>query len=357
MYGFENAQTISVGFIFFIGLTSGGLSCLAVQGGLLASLIANQKELEIDNNTQGKLKVDAVKNYSSAGKSVSAFLLAKLVAHTILGFLLGWLGSLISLGLGVRLTFQALVALFMLATALNLLNIHPTLRYLSFQPPRFLRRLVQNSTKHQGIFAPALLGLLTIFIPCGVTQAMEVVAISSGNAWAGAAIMFIFVLGTSPLFGILGIATARFSDRWRARFLKITALVLIFMSLYSVNGLLQVLDAPITYQKIASAISNPTSRQVNNVVYNGVTQKVEINILNSGYSPSYFMVKKNIPVELILTTENVYSCAAAFSFRAFGIFEVLKPTDQRTFTFTPNKNGKYTFSCSMGMYSGVMEVI
>lgn len=29
--------------IFLTGLTTGGLSCLAMQGGLLASVIANQK--------------------------------------------------------------------------------------------------------------------------------------------------------------------------------------------------------------------------------------------------------------------------------------------------------------------------
>jgi len=34
--------------IFLTGLTTGGLSCLAVQGGLLTSIIANQKEGESD---------------------------------------------------------------------------------------------------------------------------------------------------------------------------------------------------------------------------------------------------------------------------------------------------------------------
>ena len=37
--------------IFLTGLTTGGLSCLAVQGGFLASIIANQKEKELEHPT------------------------------------------------------------------------------------------------------------------------------------------------------------------------------------------------------------------------------------------------------------------------------------------------------------------
>ncbi len=350
MFGLENAQTISIGFILLIGLTTGGLSCLAVQGGLLASLIANHKEDEL-NNTNVNIPLN---NKLSAGKAVWVFLVAKLIVHTLFGFLLGWLGSMLSLGLGVRLTFQILVAVFMLATALNLLNVHPALRWLSFQPPKFLRKLVHNSTKNQQMFAPALLGVLTIFIPCGVTQAMEVIAMSTGSPWAGAVIMFTFVLGTSPLFAALGIATAKFTDNWRRKFLKITAVALILMSLYSFNGVLQVIDAPITFQKITSSFRSNTSIAAD---YEGDNQKITLTVLNSGYTPAYFSVKKDVPVELTLETKGVYTCAAAFVFKEYKIFQVLNPTDQKTFTFTPTKKGKYTFSCSMGMYSGIMEVI
>ena len=89
---------------------------------------------------------------------------------------------------------------------------------------------------------------------------------------------------------------------------------------------------------------------------NGV-QKVTINVTSSGYSPQSFQVKAGIPVELTLETKDVYTCASAFTFKAFNIYESLKSTDQKTFTLTPEKKGKFTFACSMGMYTGVMEVI
>ena len=102
--------------LFLTGLTTGGLACLALQGGLLASVVTNQK----DASTSDK-KIVATHNWLP----VSAFLIAKLLVHTIFGFFLGLLGSRLTLSLEVRLFFQALTAFFMFATAMNLLDAHP----------------------------------------------------------------------------------------------------------------------------------------------------------------------------------------------------------------------------------------
>ncbi|KKU46763.1 MAG: putative membrane protein [Microgenomates group bacterium GW2011_GWC2_46_7] len=152
--------------IFLTGLTSGGVTCAAMQGGLLASIIANQKK---DSKVVGFGQDDYL--------PVAAFLTTKLLSHIILGFFLGWLGSQVELSLSVRLFFQTLAALFMLATAMNLLNVHPLFRYLTIQPPKFAYRYIKASSA--SLFAPALFGVLTVLIPCGVTQAMEVLAITA----------------------------------------------------------------------------------------------------------------------------------------------------------------------------------
>jgi len=364
--------------IFLTGLTTGGLSCLAMQGGLLASMIANQKEQEHDELTDNKtltkakkkesyLKTLQKKNFSLTSFDqldwlpVLMFLLAKLVSHTILGFLLGLLGSTITLSLGVRLSFQVFTAVFMFATAMNLLDVHPVFRRLAFQPPKFLQRLIKGTTKSEAIFAPAILGLMTIFIPCGVTQAMEVLAINSGSPLTGAAIMFSFVLGTSPLFAILGVATAKLSEGWYQKFSKVAATVLIGMAVYSVNGVLLVVDSPLTINNMVRPItyffSNERFEKTNSVGVKDGVQQVKINVLSNGYQPRYIQVKSGVPVEMTLESNNVYSCALAFVFKEFGINTFLESTDTKSFVFTPTKKGRYTFSCSMGMYTGIMEVI
>lgn len=355
---------MSLWIIFLTGLTTGGLSCLAMQGGLLASVIANQKEEEHDT-TKKKFSEKKALSFSSFDQldwmPVLMFLATKLIAHTILGFLLGLLGSVITLSLEVRLAFQTFTALFMFATAMNLLNVHPIFRYVSFQPPKFIQRLVRNTSKSKVLFAPAILGFMTIFIPCGITQAMEVLAINSGNPILGALIMFAFVLGTSPLFAILGVATAKLSEGWYKTFNKVTAVILIAMAVYSINGVLLVLNSPITINSLYSNITEPFSKKESlepiNFTSNQGPQKITIQVLNNGYKPNVFKVRKGQPVELILQSNETYSCALSFVFKEFGIQTFLDATDTQSFTFTPTQPGKYQFSCSMGMYSGVMEVI
>lgn len=364
--------------IFLTGLTTGGLSCLAMQGGLLTSVIANQKDQEHDEILADK-KVKKQKKRQKYLQSlehtnftlksfdqldwlpVTLFLGAKLIAHTALGFLLGMLGETITLSLEVRLFFQVFTAFFMFATAMNLLDVHPVFRFVVFQPPKFIQKKVRNSSKSKALFAPAILGLMTIFIPCGVTQAMEVVAINSGNPIQGALIMFAFVLGTSPLFAILGVATAKLSEGWYSNFTKFAATVLIGMAVYSVNGVLVVLNSPITLQKISQPItyffSDDRFASTSTVSLRNGVQPVIIGVFNQGYSPNYFKVKSGTPVQLTLQSKDTYSCALAFVFREFGISTFLKATDTQSFAFTPTKKGKYVFSCSMGMYTGIMEVI
>lgn len=350
--------------IFLTGLTTGGLSCLAMQGGLLASVIANQKNQEYDDikNKKQRPQNFSLRSFDQLDwQPVLMFLVTKLIAHTILGFLLGMLGSVITLSLGIRLAFQAFTAVFMFATAMNLLNVHPIFRYVVFQPPKFIQRMIRNSTKSTALFAPALLGFLTIFIPCGVTQAMEVLAINTGNPIYGALIMFAFVLGTSPLFALLGVATAKLSEGWYQKFTRVAAVSLIVMAIYSLNGVFIVLDSPLTLQKIVSPVtyffSDERFSNTTEVTTVDGNQQVTIQVLNNGYAPNRFRVKSGQPVKLILQSKDTYSCALAFVFKEFGINTFLEANDTQSFTFTPTKPGKYQFTCSMGMYTGIMEVI
>lgn len=346
--------------IFLTGLTTGGVSCAAMQGGLLAGIIANQKNEELEEGvpatTRGVFdRLDWL--------PVVLFLVTKLISHTLLGFLLGWLGSQLELSLTMRLVFQGAAALFILATAANLLELHPIFRYVVIQPPRWTGKLIKNSTQGRAVFAPAVLGVLTILIPCGVTQSMELLAISTGNPWMGAGIMFFFVLGTSPIFALIGLMTARLSEQFKTTFLRVAAALLVVLGISSLNGILTVLDSPVTLQKLTAPVTyffsderfNPTAKSTVQVV-NGV-QQVTIDVFNQGYEPRFFQVQAGVPVELTLQSNDTYSCAVAFTFNKFNISTFLAPTDRKTFTFTPTEKGRFTYACSMGMYTGTMEVI
>lgn len=369
--------------IFLTGLTTGGLSCAAMQGGLLAGVLANSKNSDSSTSTgeqnkklnrKEKKRQAYLNKIQNKDKSfslskddvlpVGMFLISKFGVHVVLGFLLGMLGSVITLNLTTRMIFQVAAALFMVGTAANLLNIHPIFRYLAFQPPKFMQKWVRNTSKSETLFAPGILGLMTVLIPCGITQAMEVLAINSGSPVQGALIMGAFVLGTSPLFTIIGLAVSKMSEAWSGMFNKVAAYSLVAMALYSLNGVMVVMDAPFSvqkvmamYQKIQDYEKKGVVAGINTVPTKNGIQAVDILVQSHGYSPSYVQVQKGVPVEMTLTSKDTYSCALAFVFREFGINANLRSTDSKTFTFTPTRAGRFTYTCSMGMYSGVMEVI
>lgn len=335
--------------IFLTGLTVGGLTCLAVQGGLLASVIAAREEEEIEKGI----------NRRNTMFPTLAFLGAKLMAYTAFGFLLGAFGSAIGLSQTAQIIMQLIAGLYMVAIALNLLNIHPIFRYAVIQPPKFLTRRVRSQSKSKELFAPALLGAMTIFIPCGTTLAMEALAISSANALWGGAIMATFVLGTAPLFFGIGWLTSALGDNFRGKFLKIAAVTVIYLGLTSINGAFIALGFPVNSHTITDAFNSSFQQMSEDKLYNEAptSQSVEIVVSSNGYSPNYVRVKKGSPVTVKLIGKDAYSCASAFRIPSLGVSKNLQANETYTFTFTPVKSGKIRFACSMGMYTGVIEVI
>src|SRR5512137_482816 len=92
---------------FVTGLTTGGLSCLAVQGGLLASSLEQQLEQQLDMQIERDIasrrshrsmkKRGRILAHPRLALPILFFLVAKLAAYTILGFFLGALGSVLQL--------------------------------------------------------------------------------------------------------------------------------------------------------------------------------------------------------------------------------------------------------------------
>ncbi|MBI5715080.1 MAG: sulfite exporter TauE/SafE family protein, partial [Chloroflexi bacterium] len=182
--------------VFITGLTTGGLSCLDVQGGLLASSIAGQVEHDVAApklKTARQRLAAKQKQQRAQIKSqtpIALFLGAKLIAYTLLGALLGWLGSVMELDLPARAFLQFVIGIFLVGNALRMFNVHPIFRYFTFEPPSFITRYIRRTAKNSsGWITPAFLGFLTVLIPCGVTQAVMALAMGSGDATRGALIM------------------------------------------------------------------------------------------------------------------------------------------------------------------------
>ncbi|HSW88687.1 MAG TPA: sulfite exporter TauE/SafE family protein [Candidatus Saccharimonadales bacterium] len=347
-------QGINLWAVFLTGLVTGGLTCLAVQGGLLAATIAQR-------STVAKAMADKEEQYKknvTTGNAlpIASFLIAKLIAYTILGFLLGWLGSIFQLSLTTKVIMQFAVAIFMIGTALNILNVHPIFRYFIIQPPKFLTRLVRKQSKRADLFAPILLGAFTIFIPCGTTQAMMALAIGSGNAFLGAATLFAFILGTSPLFFILGYFATKLGDTMHQKFMKFAAIVLLLLAFYTLDGALALSGSSFTFSRMFQNSSGSVNKQTQKD--QKAVQQATITIENSGYTPNTITIKAGSQVKLHIENKNGTSCIQTFTIPQLGIQQSIPVGTQSDITFTaPNRTGQLPFMCSMGMYGGVFTII
>ena len=310
---------------FITGLTTGGLSCFAVQGGLLTSAIVGRKE-----------------------KSILMFLVAKLIAYSILGFILGFLGSEIRISTNFQGTLQLFVGIYMLATALRLLDIHPIFRYLVIQPPKAFFKLIRKSSETKSFFTPAILGFLTVLIPCGITQAMMILAIGTGIPIWAAGIMFFFVLGTSPVFFLIGLAAVELLKN--KLFSYVAAIFIAVMGILAINSGQLLRGSVHTLQNYYSVIFEKN-------IEIKIGNQINIVVTDSGYRADINTLKVGVPVKLTLITNNVRGCARAFTIPEFNLFKMLPTDGKEIVEFTPTKIGTLTYTCSMGMYTGSFNVV
>lgn len=323
---------------------------MAVQGGLLAATIAQREE--------EKLKANLKKGGNAL--PIVSFLVAKLTAYTLLGLLLGWFGSLFTLSITTRVIMQIAVVVFMLGTALNILNVHPIFRYFIIQPPRFLTRLARKQSKSNDVFAPGLLGAFTVLIPCGTTQAMMALAIASGNPVIGASILFAFVLGTSPLFFVLGYFATRLGDSLHQKFMRFAAFAIILLAIFNLNNAIALTGSNLTLENAwkgfwctVSFCDNSASAAMSAVV-----NEATITIGQREYTPSNLSVKAGSQVTLHLQNRDGTSCIQAFTIPQLGIQKVIPVGTSGDIVFTaPSQPQQIAFMCSMGMYRGVINVI
>lgn len=207
------------------GFTS-AFNCVALQMGLMGSTIAKRQQETEKYSVQPKLKPTWV--------GTTAFLSSKLFAYMLVGFSLGAFGKGLAISKEASSVIELIAGLYVILAALNILQVHPILRYAVLQPPRFILKYVKAKSKSRNLFAPTVLGFLTILIPCGTTVAIESIALSSGNPIYGALIMGVFTLGTMPVFLGYGALSAFIGETLKRRFDQISAVIILILGVYSI---------------------------------------------------------------------------------------------------------------------------
>ncbi len=329
--------------VLLIGLTAGVSTCMALIGGLVLSISANYNEKNPEHTVAQKFQPQLFFN------------LGRVIGYFVLGGLIGLMGMAFQLSTPVLGFVTILVGLVMLFLGLRILNIFPKLSAWSFTLPASLSKLfgINKSTRQvYSHWRSAVLGALTFFLPCGFTQAVQLYAISTGNFMGGALIMSVFALGTTP--GLLGIGGLSAFIKGSAAnfFFKVTGLIVIFLALFNIGNGYNLTGWTLDLGN-ADVQNGAGAKTVE--LENGV-QVARMKQTFNGYSPTQFVVKKDIPVKWVIDSEELNSCAASIAVPALGISKPLK-LGENVIEFVPEKVGKIKFTCMMGMFPGEFIVV
>ncbi|KKQ35424.1 MAG: hypothetical protein US50_C0015G0016 [Candidatus Nomurabacteria bacterium GW2011_GWB1_37_5] len=342
-FNFSFSDKPELPIVALIGLTAGISTCMALVGGLVLGVAARFSEKHPNSKPLEKFKPHLFFN------------LGRIIGFGIFGGIIGILGSLFTFSSSLYGLLIAFVAIIMLILGLKLIDIIPGIQRLGITLPIGIARKfnLHESKKHYSHTGTIIAGALTFFLPCGFTQAMQLYAVSTGNFIQGALIMSVFALGTTP--GLLGIGglSAWVKGSFGRHFYKFAGVVVIALGLLNLQGGLTL--AGINLPKI-----NFETRQNNNEAFipeiiDG-KQIVKIEQYAGGYYPNEITIKKNIPVKLIVTSTNTYTCASQMTIPKLGIYKNLKLGDNEI-EFTPERTGPIVFTCTMGMFSGFFNVV
>ncbi len=329
---------------FITGLTTGGLGCLAVQSGLLASTLAYQMEqdLLLHSGTSAALKFKP-----HIAQPILLFLLAKLVAYTILGFLLGGVGQVLQLTPLMSAVLYFAIGVFMLGNGLRMLKVHPIFRYFVIEPPAALTRFIRRKSKNgASLVTPLFMGTLTIFLPCGVTQAMMAVALATGSPFQGAVLMFAFILGTSPLFFSVSYFATRLGAVVEKYFTRIVAVTLLILGLVQIDTGLNLAGSPVSLSRAIISLTAPVV-QASSTSQSGFAVEVSEN----GYSPAILHLPANQPVAIDWVTQNTQACSRSVVIPGLDYQKILPTTGRVRLDIPAQPKGTILrYPCSMGMY-------
>jgi sulfite exporter TauE/SafE/copper chaperone CopZ len=331
-----NANTLSWGGIWIIGLIAGLSTCMALVGGIVLALATDYAKRHPEASRARKFLPHL---YFNIGRVAGFFLF---------GGLLGGLGSILKISSVASAWLTLFIGIFIILLGLQIIDVFPILRKFSFSLPKHIAKIIPGHNKNKR-FHPAgaiAAGALSFFLPCGFTQSIQLYALSSGNFLSGGITMAVFAIGTS--IGLIGLGglVAMIKGKNYSLFLKISGAIIIIFGLFNFNNAYKVL----LLHTESQAINKTTSSQVSEVQIIKMTQN------NSGYSPNNFQIEANRPVRWIINSTSPYSCASSLIVPSLKINQQLKK-GENIIEFMAPANGKIKFSCSMGMYNGVINII
>lgn len=321
----EVNQTMGYSILFVVGLLT-SLHCIAMCGGINLSQCVSSK-------------ADAAGSFKKKLKPSILYNLGRVISYTIIGGVVGALGSVLSFSGTAKGTVAIIAGVFMLIMGLNMMNVFPWIKKIVPRIPKRFAGKVQGAKKGRG---PLVVGLLNGFMPCGPMQTMQLYALGTGSFFAGALSMFLFSLGTVPLMFAFGAISSILSSRFTKKLMLVSAALVMVLGVVMVGrGLSQ--------SGIALAFANDEIGSIARVEEN--VQLVSTQMEPNVYEP--IAVQVGVPVRWTIIVEegDLNGCNNPITIPKYGVEQKLV-IGENVIEFTPTSQGNIVYTCWMGMISG-----
>jgi sulfite exporter TauE/SafE/plastocyanin domain-containing protein/copper chaperone CopZ len=322
--------------LFLVGMLT-SIHCVGMCGGIMLTQ-------SVGKENKNKLQAIMPAILYNAGRITS---------YTIIGGIVGALGSVFAISLNVKAAIQIFAGIFMVMMGLNMAGF-TLFRKFNIKLP-WSSCSVKKKPK-----TPYLVGLLNGLMPCGPLQTMQLYALGTGSALNGALSMFLFSLGTVPLMLLFGAISGFLSKGYTKQLLKFSGFLVILLGIIMGNRGLSLAGIGVPkFNTITQTLTSGTATQSADAnigkatIENGV-QVIRMTADNKGYTPNAFYVQKNMPVKWIVTGSQLNSCNNAIAVASLNIQKTLK-SGENIIEFTPGEKD-INFSCWMGMIRGVIKV-
>lgn len=325
----EITPNMGFGILFVVGLLS-SLHCVAMCGGINLSLCVSYKFDQTDNNKFLKFLPSLMYNTG------------RVISYTIIGGIVGALGSVFSISNTGSAVISILAGAFMVIMGLNMLNIFPWLRKINPHMPKIFAKKIYKEKNNKG---PFVVGLLNGLMPCGPLQAMQLYALGTGSFIAGALSMFMFSLGTVPLLFAFGALGSMLSAKFTKKMIKVSGMLVILLGFIMVNRGIAFTGFTFNTPIVGASASNTNE---NVAAVNGEVQEITTTLESGKYTP--ITVQAGVPVKwtIVADSNSLNGCNNEIIIPKFDVKQKLQE-GENVITFTPQETGKFGYSCWMGM--------
>ena len=331
------AAGAGVGVAFLTGIAASLSSCLAMVGTIIIGISAT-----------AAAKKPGIASIVRANLSFQA---GRIVGFALLGAVLGLVGGRLVLtgtAIGTMTLFASIVMAFLGLRILGFLPSFAEIRARLFgsksTAPTRTERAIDALAMKGNFAARALVGALTFFLPCGFTQGMQAIALASGNAATGAALLGFFALGTAPVLFGAGFASGVTTGGKYVFLKKAVGIIVLGFAVMTAANAVPLLS--FGSEKLYEGAAEPAPPAATDFF------EASMSVTARGFEPAVIRVPKGTKIRWTVKGVAVSGCTNAIIIPALKVRFPVAQGKNAVVEFDPGNRKELPFSCWMGMVRG-----